>query len=348
MDVLDQLAVALGLATLAGLNLYLTVLVTGMAIHFQWIDLLPKYEALAVLGEPPILIAATVLFLLEFFADKVPWVDSLWDFLHTLVRPIGGSLLALQAIGDTSPAFDVIIALVAGSATMVTHGFKAGTRLAITASPEPVSNVAASVVEDAAVIGASALMWTSPKIALIVFVLFLAAAIYATPRIYRVIHANLWLVLQKLRAPATGQERAPRRLPSRITAHEDIVLSTELTGRKPEIAWAIPVLTARSKGVRGLVPNLFGKLIAEKSRPGIVFFVGRKNWNMFLRGIPLVDCDFAHEPRFFSEDLVIYNKKSKLRITLRFSRSEALLVGELIHKLQPGRRTRKGRARRSR
>ena len=116
MDVLDQFAVALGFATLAGLNLYLTVLVTGMAIQFQWIALLPKYESLAVLGEPAVLIAAGALFLLEFFADKVPWVDSLWDVFHTLVRPVGGALLALQAIGGTTPAFDVVIALVAGSA----------------------------------------------------------------------------------------------------------------------------------------------------------------------------------------------------------------------------------------
>ncbi len=334
MDVLDQLAVALGFATLAGLNLYLTVLVTGMAIQFQWIELLPRYESLAVLGEPAILAVAAVLFLLEFFADKIPWVDSLWDVFHTLVRPIGGGLLALQALGNTTPAFDVVIALVAGIATMVTHGLKAGTRLVINASPEPISNITASVVEDTAVVGASILMWTSPKIALVVFIAFLAIAIYATPRVYRAIHANLHLLLEKLRVPATNKSAAARHLPRRLTATEDIVLSAELSGRDPEVAWAAPVLTGRGRGIRGLVPNLFGKLVIEKSRPGAAFFIGQKNWNAFLREIPLADCRFSYEPRFFSEDLVINDKSGNLRVILRFSRSEGALVERVIKELE--------------
>lgn len=334
MDVLDQLAVALGFATLAGLNLYLTVLVTGMAIRFHWIELLPQYEGLGVLAEWPVLAVAGVFFLLEFFADKIPWVDSLWDMFHTLIRPVGGALLALQTLGETAPAFDVVIALAAGSATLVTHGFKASARLAINASPEPVSNIVASVAEDAAVVGGLVLMKASPTIALFVFGTFLGFVLYLTPILFRRIVASLWLFSRKLRAPAAGKEKTPREFSSKITSDEDVELSIELAGRDPDVAWAVPALTGRTKGLRGLSANLFGKLVAENSRPGLVFFVGRKNRATFVTTIPLTDCRFSHEPRFLSEDLVIYNKKSKLKFSLRFPRTSGALVETLIPKLE--------------
>src|SRR5436305_13377284 len=99
MDRLNLLSVALGLACLAGLNLYLTVFATGLAIHFHWIVLAPQYQSLAILGQPIVAIISSVLFLLEFFADKIPWIDSVWDAVHTIIRPIGASLLATQLLG---------------------------------------------------------------------------------------------------------------------------------------------------------------------------------------------------------------------------------------------------------
>ena len=129
MDQLKLLGVALGLACLAGVNLYLTVFVTGLAIHQHWIVLAPAYQSLAILGNPLILWISGTLYVLEFFADKVPWVDSAWDTVHTIIRPIGGALLAIRVLGQTSPAFDVVVALVAGGASLVTHSAKASTRL---------------------------------------------------------------------------------------------------------------------------------------------------------------------------------------------------------------------------
>ena len=111
---LDLLSVALGLAALAGVNLYLTVFATGLAIHFHWITLAPQYQSLEVLGNPWIISIAGVLYSLEFFADKIPWVDSIWDAVHTVIRPIGGALLAIQVLGHPSPAFTVIVALLGG------------------------------------------------------------------------------------------------------------------------------------------------------------------------------------------------------------------------------------------
>src|SRR6266849_4221012 len=121
MERLNLLGGGLGLACIAGINLYLTVFVTGLAINQHWIVLGPAYQSLDVLGNPVIVTIAGVLYFLEFFADKVPWVDSAWDAVHTIIRPIGGALLAIQVLGHSTPAFTVIIALLAGSTSLVAH-----------------------------------------------------------------------------------------------------------------------------------------------------------------------------------------------------------------------------------
>src|SRR5438046_10717716 len=125
MEKFDLLAVALWLAALAGINLYLTVFVTGLAIHFHWITLAPQYQSLEILGNPWIITIAGILYFLEFFADKIPWVDSIWDAVHTVIRPIGGALLAIQMLGDSSPQFTVRLVLLAGGTSLVAHTAKA-------------------------------------------------------------------------------------------------------------------------------------------------------------------------------------------------------------------------------
>src|ERR1043166_4865470 len=102
---LEVLGTTLGLSALAGINLYLTVFVTGLAINAGWLTNYPP--ALSVLGNEGVIILAGVLYALEFFADKVPWVDSLWDTIHTVIRPIGGAFLAIKGLGTTDPMLDV-------------------------------------------------------------------------------------------------------------------------------------------------------------------------------------------------------------------------------------------------
>src|SRR5438094_859688 len=131
METLQLLGVALGLATLAGINLYLTVFVTGLAIRMEWIALAPQYHQLEILSDPVIIGIAGFLYFVEFFADKVPWVDSLWDAIHTVIRPVGGAFLAIRALGTPNPVFDVVIGLLAGGAALTTHSMKAGTRLLV-------------------------------------------------------------------------------------------------------------------------------------------------------------------------------------------------------------------------
>lgn len=202
MERLDLLSVALGLAALAGVNLYLTVFATGLAIHFHWITLSPRYQSLEVLGNSWIIAIAGVLYLLEFFADKIPWVDSIWDAVHTVIRPIGGALLAIQVLGHPSPAFTVIVALLAGSTSLITHIAKAATRLASNASPEPVTNIGLSLGEDAAVLGGLTLLQFNPLIALIIFLICLGAFWYFARRMLHSIKRKLGLSPKKLNEPA--------------------------------------------------------------------------------------------------------------------------------------------------
>jgi len=189
VSVIDQLGVALGLATLAGVNLYLTVLVAGLAIRFDWIGLSGSYEQLAVLGHPWVIGIAGVMFVIEFFADKVPWLDSVWDAVHTIIRPAGAVLIALAALGKMDPAILTIGALLAGGASLATHGTKAGVRALLNLSPEPVSNSVASVTEDGLVLGGLGLIGLFPTVAFVLFliisILCAAFAIWLWKKIFR-------------------------------------------------------------------------------------------------------------------------------------------------------------------
>jgi hypothetical protein len=189
VSVIDQLGVALGLATLAGVNLYLTVLVAGLAIRFDWVGLSGSYEQLSVLGNGWVLGVAGVMFVIQFFADKVPWLDSLWDAVHTVIRPAGGVLIALAALGKMDPAILTIGALLAGGASLATHGTKAGIRALLNLSPEPVSNSVASVTEDGLVLGGLGLIGLFPAVAFVVFliiaVLCAAFAVWLWRKIFR-------------------------------------------------------------------------------------------------------------------------------------------------------------------
>ena len=177
MTLIDQLGIALGLATLAGLNLYLTVLVAGLAVRFHWIELSTSYESMEGLGHPWVLGVAGGLFVIQFIADKVPWVDSIWDVVHTIIRPAGAIFLALAVLGKMDPVAVTIAALLAGSAALSTHGTKAGIRAFLNLSPEPVSNAVASIAEDGFVLGGLGLIGLFPTVA---FFLFLAVVVVCT------------------------------------------------------------------------------------------------------------------------------------------------------------------------
>ena len=327
MDKLNLIGVALGLAALAGVNLYLTVFATGLAIHFHWIALSPEYQSLEVLANPWIISIAGVLYLLEFLADKVPWLDSVWDAVHTVIRPIGGALLAIQLLGHPSPAYTVIVALLAGGTTLLTHTAKAATRLTANTSPEPFSNIGLSLGEDVAVLGGLALIYHNPILALSIFAVAIAAFFYFAPKIFRAMKAKLWLAWKKLNGPAEYR-LAPKlsaTLPSRLAP----IFSRENT---ETIAWAAPCLSGRG---RRIPANLFGALVATNEQPRKLVFVARKNGRPFSQAIELDAMMVAHEPKFLSENLIIVPSTGKgPKYLFLFSRSRASDVEHIVEYLR--------------
>ena len=185
-SIIQILALTMGAAWASGINLYATVAMLGIAGTFGYIDLPPTLE---VVQDPMVILAAGFMYCVEFFADKIPGVDSAWDALHTFIRIPAGAMLAAGALGDVSPALAVAAGLVGGSVTAVTHATKAGSRVLINTSPEPFTNWAASIGEDVVVfIGLWAAL-TNPVLFLAVFVIFLALVVWLLPKIFRGIAA---------------------------------------------------------------------------------------------------------------------------------------------------------------
>ena len=151
MSALEILGIAASLSLLAGWRLYATVLAVGVALRFGWWQLPTQLTNLDVVSHTWVLGVAGVGFVCEFFADKIPWLDSLWDSVHTFIRPVGGALLAFSLISPTDPKMQVIFFLLGGGMALLSHTTKTGTRLIVNQSPEPVSNVVTSLVEDATV-----------------------------------------------------------------------------------------------------------------------------------------------------------------------------------------------------
>jgi hypothetical protein len=327
VDRLNLLGVALGLAALAGINLYLTVFVTGLAIHFHWIALAPQYQSLEVLANPWIITIAGVLYFLEFLADKIPWVDSVWDAVHTVIRPIGGALLAIQLLGHPSPAYTVIVALLAGGTSLLTHTAKAATRLTSNASPEPFSNIGLSLGEDVAVVGGLALIYHNPILALSIFAVAIAVFFYFAPKILRGMKAKLWLAWKKLNGPV--EYRLAPKLPATLSSRLAPIFIRENTGT---IAWAAPCLSGRG---RRIPANLFGALVATNEDPHKLVFVARKNGRAFSQTIDLNAMMVAHEPKFLSENLIIVPSAGKgPKYLFLFPRSRGADVEQIVENLR--------------
>jgi len=152
------------LAFAAGLNVYATIAVIGLSGRFALVSL---PESLRVFENPWVIGIALAMYAIEFVADKVPWFDSVWDAVHTLIRPLGGAFIAMTAIGgDASPAATTIAALVGGSTALTTHLTKAGARAAANTSPEPFSNWLLSLGEDVVAVSISYVALTHPVLAL--------------------------------------------------------------------------------------------------------------------------------------------------------------------------------------
>ena len=185
MNAVELLALASTVSLLAGWRLYLVTFVTGLAMKFGWIALPEQLGALEVLANNWLIGIAGVGALAEFFADKIAWVDSAWDTVHSVIRPVGGALLSLAVVDSADHAWQVGSFLLGGGAALLAHAGKAGARTLVNASPEPFSNIAVSTAEDVATGGLLALAIANP----------IAAVLIALVLVF----LSLWLVLSARR-----------------------------------------------------------------------------------------------------------------------------------------------------
>lgn len=171
LELLTTLGRTLGFSFAAGINLYATVAILGLASRFGWVDLPEQFQ---VFNNDLVIGAAAVMYVIEFFADKIPYVDTVWDMVHTAIRPIGGALIAVTTLGEASPAMNGLAALLGGAVATSSHLTKTSARAMANTSPEPFTNWILSLGEDLFVVGLGYLALAYPVAALAVTVTALA------------------------------------------------------------------------------------------------------------------------------------------------------------------------------
>jgi len=211
MGIVETIALSMGVGWASGINLYAAICMLGILSNTGHLDLPPD---LAILSDPLVILAAGGMYVVEFFADKVPGVDTGWDVIQTFIRIPAGAVLAAGAVGDLSPAAELAAAIAGGTLAAGAHATKAGTRALINTSPEPFSNWTASLTEDVMVIGG---LWAAlhhPVFFLIALGLFVLFAVWALPRIWR----GLVRIARWLRRKLTGASEADATRPARLPA----------------------------------------------------------------------------------------------------------------------------------
>lgn len=195
MDAVSIIALSMGAAWASGINLYATLFMLGYMGMTGNINLPAELQ---ILTNPMVMTAAGFMYCVEFFADKIPGIDSGWDSIHTFIRIPAGAMLASSAVGDVTPAIELTSAILGGALAAGSHTTKAGTRLLINTSPEPVTNWTASISEDLLVIGGLWAALNHPVLFIIGLIAFIALMIWLLPRLWRLIkrlfrHVGSWL-----------------------------------------------------------------------------------------------------------------------------------------------------------
>lgn len=179
---LQTLSLSMGAAWASGINLYATLLILGVGSIYGMVALPP---ALEILSNPVVIGAAGLMYMVEFFADKTPGVDTAWDGIHTFVRIPAGALLAAGAVGEVSPGLAIAAAIVGGGMSAATHSAKAGSRVFINTSPEPFSNWTASVGEDLLVFAGLWAALNHPLWFLVGLIAFFIFLVWFLPKIWK-------------------------------------------------------------------------------------------------------------------------------------------------------------------
>ena len=182
MNLISTISIAMGSAWVSGLNLYACVATLGLLSRFTHLELPGELHALTswwVIG------VAVALYVVEFVADKVPWIDSTWDVIHTFIRVPAGAVLAAAAFGDFDRSIQVIALLLGGGLALSSHGTKAATRAVLNVSPEPVTNFVASIIEDVIAIGSTVVAVFFPILLFVIVAVGLCISIYLFNRVRR-------------------------------------------------------------------------------------------------------------------------------------------------------------------
>jgi hypothetical protein len=216
MDTVQILGSAMGLGLLAGIRLYATVFALGLAIRMGWFHLSSAFSHLDVLAQTPVLVLSGAAFVVEFFADKIPWLDSMWDSIHTFIRPVGAAVLGATALGSFDPTTRFLIALMCGGIAFTGHTSKAATRLVANHSPEPFSNIGLSFLEDLAVPVGLWVAFDHPKVAIALVCVFLVLFVWLAPRIFRLLIVS-WTALRTFLFRVFGD--GPKPVPPSIPDH---------------------------------------------------------------------------------------------------------------------------------
>lgn len=333
MPIPSLFSLALGLSFMAGLNLYLTTFLTGLAVRLGWGDA-ALHPALELISHPALIITAGVLFLVELVVDKIPWVDTVWDMVHTVVRPAGAVLLTVAVMSGSGPVLTTVAAVLSAGMALSTHLTKSGVRLVLNASPEPFSNILASLAEDALVAGLLLLCLNFPHTGLAVCLVMLAGIWLMMPKIFRLVQASVYLLWKKFRAGHSPAQ--PAALSAALTAHQRQQLADVLgpEAGPVRVAWAVRCLSGKSRGFPRLRANVFGTLISPADQPGTLILLPRR----WLRRAPvrlsLPGCGIGHETVFLSENLVIHHPAERLLATFRFPRGHAALASGLTADLR--------------
>jgi hypothetical protein len=331
---LPLLSLTWGLAFLSGLNLYLATALASIAVRSGWVDA-SLHPALEFLGHPALLTVALVMFVVEFFTDKIPWVDSLWDLAHTAIRPLGAAAVTwgiAGAAGLENPTALGVTA-VAGFVALCTHLTKSGVRLLINASPEPVTNILASLAEDIAVLLLMLLLINAPVTGFAACLVLLAVTWITLPRLFRLVRTSVYLMWKKVFGSAPTWLHTGR-LPASLTSRQETLLTETAGPDATPAAWTLGCAAGKSHGLPSHKPNRFGTLIAPAHHPGTLVFI-RQGW-FGGQGVrfSLAGASVRRESTFLSENLVIHRADDGFQATFRFTRAEGPLVARLVADLQ--------------
>lgn len=329
METLQLLGTAMGLSALAGLNLYLTVFVTGLALRLGWLELAPGLEPLMVLADPVVLTVAGLLLMLELVVDKVPYADNGWDTLHTVIRPIGGAIIGLKALGTISPQLDIIGALLGGAVAFTTHTTKAGTRLMVNTSPEPVSNIVVSLAENVLVVTGVWFVFRHPLLALAVVCVFLVAFWYFAPRFFRMVKAYMVALWHRLWARRhAGTATLSRGLPE-FALEPWMAIQHE----GEEIAWAVPCYSGRD---RTIGRNVRSVLVGTTA--GRLALIGRRLFRPRYRVISLAGAQWTEDPGALFHAVCVRPRDGaplRVRLTRKYAPQVAAILQWVEQRRQP-------------